>query len=154
MKPGKIIVAVCLAAAMLLCLAMVCGCASPTAASLLEQPESIVVYSDGAESEYIEGDHEFVAAFDRLKSTVLDPDNLLETAIDPEMKLKEGSSIEFVYCNPQRTGEGSEETNSVIREYDRLLFLFTGPNAGEVVLGLDGRYMSGTYKMDTLIWPY
>ena len=154
MKPGKNIIAVCFVTALLLCLASVCGCTSPAATPLLEPPVSIVVYSDGAELEYTEGDHEFVVAFGQLKSTVLNPDNLLETAIDPETKLKEGSWIEFVYGNTQRTGEGSKTTDSVIREYDRLLFCFAGPVAGEVVLGLDGRYMSGTYKMDAMAWPY
>ncbi len=154
MEPGKIITAVCLAVAMLMCLAAACGCTSPAATPLLEPPERIVVHSDGVESEHAEGEHEFVAAFDQLKSTALDPENLLETAIDPEMELKEGSCIEFVYGNTQRTGEGSKGTDSVIREYDRLLFCFTGPVAGEVVLGLDGQYMSGTYKMDATAWPY
>ncbi|MBQ9002624.1 MAG: hypothetical protein IJ087_12300 [Eggerthellaceae bacterium] len=154
MKPGKGIRAVCFAAALLPCLAAAFGCASSDVTPLLELPESIVVHSDGVESEYTEGEHEFVAAFNQLKSTALDSDNLLETAIDPEMELKEGRCIEFVYGNAQHTGEGSKGANSVIREYDRLLFFFSGPNAGEVVLGLDGRYMSGTYKTSATLWPY
>ena len=104
MKPDKNIMAVCFAAALLICLAAACGCASSAATPLLEPPERIVVHSDGVESEHAEGEHEFVAAFEQLKSTALDPENLLETAIDPEMELKEGSCIEFVYGNTQRTG--------------------------------------------------
>ena len=43
---------------------------------------------------------------------------------------------------------------AITREYDRLLFCFNGPIAGEVVLGLDGNYLSGTYKMSSSAWPY
>lgn len=65
-----------------------------------------------------------------------------------ETSLKVGNCIEFIYNAPQRTRDSSE-AGAVAREYGRLLFGSTGQRSGEVVLGLDGRYMSGTYKMGT-----
>lgn len=127
------------------------GC--ETAGPSLDPPDSIVVYSDGAESRYTEGDREYGAAFDLLKGTRLDV--VLETAIDPETEtaLKDGDCIELVYDAPQRISFESKGS-SAAREYDRLLFCFTGPVAGEVVMGLDGQYLSGTYEMGTTAWPY
>ena len=126
-----------------------CGSAGPP----LDPPDSIVVYFGGVESRYAEGDCEYDAAFDSLKDTGLD--TALETAVDPEMEttLKEGDCIEFVYGSPRRISVESQN-GSVVREYDRLLFCFTGSIAGEVLLGLDGRYLSGTYRMGTTTWPY
>ena len=126
-----------------------CGSAGPP----LDPPDSIVACSGGVEPRYAEGSREYDAAFDLLKGTRLG--GVLETAVDPEMEtaLKEGDCIEFVYDNPRRIGVESQD-GSVVREYDRLLFCFTGPIAGEVVLGLDGRYLSGTYRMSATAWPY
>jgi len=92
-------------------------------------------------------DRDYEKAYDFLKGTRLD--GVLETAVDQEVGLKDFDCIEFVYDDLQRI-----ETGSATREYDRLLFCFTGPYADEVVLGVDGRYVSGTYKLGTTAWPY
>ena len=131
-----------------------CGCTSSDETPSIGRPASIVVYSDGAVTEYTETDPEYVMAFDLLKDTQLNVP--LETAVDPDMEtsLKEGDCIEFIYDVPQHTQGNSSEADSVVREYDRLLFWFEGPITGEAVLGLDGRYMSGTYAMGATAWPY
>ena len=153
MKPGRRIPAICLAVALIACLAIACGCTPSTAAPALERPESVTVRSGGVESEYAEGSREYETAFGLLKNVRLDKGNALATAIDPEMGLKECDYIEFAYASPQRTGGDSSEAGSAGREYDRLLFCFTGPVAGEVVLGLGGEYASGTYRIGSAAWP-
>ena len=154
---NKIVSAVCLLAAALAAFAstLCCaGCAPLDEATTLEKPASIIICSNGVETEYTVADSEYGAAFDLLKGTRLDV--ALETAVDPDMEtsLKEGDCIEFVYDGPQHTEGSSTEAGTVVREYDKLLFCFTGPIAGEVALGLDGRYMSGTYSMGVAAWPY
>ena len=121
------------------------GCGGNTPA--LSRPEYILVCTNGVESRYSEGDHDYEKAYDLLKGTRLD--GVLETAVDQEAGLKDFDCIEFVYDDLQRI-----ESGSAAREYDRLLFCFAGPYAGEVVLGVDERYVSGTYKLGTTAWPY
>ena len=115
--------------------------------SALSRPECILVCTNGVESRYSEGDHDYEKAYDFLKGTRLD--GVLETAVDQEVGLMDFDCIEFVYDDLQRI-----ETGSATSEYDRLLFCFTGPYAGEVVLGVDGRYVSDTYKIGSTTWPY
>ena len=94
----------------------------------LSRPEYMLVCTNGVESRYSEGDHDYEKAYDLLKGTRLD--GVLATAVEQEAGLKDFDSIEFVYDDLQRI-----ESDSATREYDRLLFCFTGPYAGEVVLG-------------------
>lgn len=57
-------------------------------------------------------------------------------------------------CRPHMlSGNWSGHWECHIRA-DWLLFCFAGPYAGEVVLGVDERYVSGTYKLGTTAWPY
>jgi len=113
----------------------------------LSRPECILICTNGVESQCSEGDRDYEKAYDFLKGTRLD--GVLETAVDQEVGLKDFGYIEFLYADLQRI-----ESGSATREYDRLLFCFTGPYAGEVVLGVGGQYVSGTYKMGSTTWPY
>ena len=121
------------------------GCDGVTA--VLPHPEYILVCTNGVESRYSEGDHDYEKAYDLLKGARLD--GVLETAVDQEVGPKDFDCMEFVYDDLQRI-----ESDSATRGYDRLLFCFTGPYEGEVVLGVDGRYVSGAYKMGATAWPY
>lgn len=68
-----------------------------------------------------------------------------ERAITSELieESKQGQCVEFIYNEPQHLDQGS-----VTRGYDRLFFAFSGSLAGEMVLGMDGGYLSGTYRMN------
>ena len=111
----------------------------------LEYPASIVAYSNGIESKYAMGEKGYSTLFGKVGGTRLD--NLLERAVDEEINFKEGEYIVFLYDELQNTNRDFSDADSVSRIYDELVFCFSGPYAGEVVLGLDGQYASGTYKM-------
>ena len=57
-------------------------------------------------------------------------------------------------CRPHMlSGNWSGHWECHIRA-DWLLICFTGPYEGEVVLGINGRYVSGAYKIGSTTWPY
>ena len=111
----------------------------------LEYPARIVTYLNGVESIYVMGEEGYSTLFDKVGGTCLD--NVLERAVDEEIDFKEGEYIVFLYDELQSINRDFSGVDSVSRIYDELVFCFSGPYAGEVVLGLYGQYASGTYKM-------
>lgn len=130
-----------------LMLLLLTGC-NPSA-PLLEQPDSIIVYSDGAEAKYAEGEAEYQTAYAALRDEKLC--SVLERCITPYEidAAKKEQCVEFIYEDPRSLQQGS-----VTREYDRILFCFSGSLSGEMVLGLNDGYQSGTYRMDDRTWPF
>ena len=117
------------------------------------RPAAIIVYSDGASSEYREGDGEYEIICKRLSHSI-SPD-VLETAVLPDMIEEQMGSkaIEFAYDWPQHVSIESNEHVAIVREYDSLLFCFSGSLEGQVALGVEGEYRSGTYRIEGASWP-
>ena len=125
------------------------GCSSSS--TCIDEPESIRVYVNNEMSEYFEYEEEYQTVYSNLKCSLAG--GVLETAVDEDYDFDKSRCIIFHYSEQQVLDVDSEGIDPVERIFDELVFCYSDPYQGEIILSLDGRLLSGTYRNKSDTWP-